>query len=103
MRTSNLTLVIVALILFVISIGLITRGIGDYYANRDLKNKDMVTVDKVEEGDEEVELSGYFEGYYGSDENPDSYLRNDPFRDICSQVDAEEGTAVVYSNVVCFK
>jgi len=103
MRTGNLILIFIALVLFVISGVLITKGTRDYYISKDSKDQDRVTVNKTEEADEGVELSEYFEGYYESDENPDSFLRNDPFRDICSQVDAEEGTTVVYSNVVCFK
>jgi len=103
MRTNNLILVAAASVLFVISGTLIIRGVRDYYIKRDLKNKDVVTVNRDGERDEEVELSGYFEGYYESDEDPDSYLQNDPFRDICSQFEAEEGTVVVYSNIVCFK
>lgn len=103
MRGNNILLVALALISFVISGVLLIKGIGNHYANRDMENEDVVNVDKDDFVDEEVELSGYFEGYYESDDDPDSYARNDPFRDVCSQVDAEEGTAVVYSNIVCFK
>lgn len=103
MQTNNLILGVVAFVLFIVSGFLITRGVLDYYQNRDFKNNDEVATRKNEKGDDEVELSGYFEGYYESDGDLDSYALDDPFREVCSQVEGEEGTTVVLSNIVCYK
>jgi hypothetical protein len=102
MRGNNLFLAVLALILFTISGILIINGVGVYFKNNDSSEKDVVVENQEPKDNEDVELSGYFDGGFGGD-SPDSYARNDPFREVCSQVDLEEGTTVVYSNVVCFK
>jgi len=103
MQTNKLIFGVVAIVLFIISGLLITKGVMDYYHNKDVPNKDVVVTENDEEKDDNVELSGYFESYYESDEDSDSYALNDPFREVCSQVEGEEGTTVVLSNIVCYK
>jgi hypothetical protein len=102
MRGNNLILAILALILFTISGFLLVMGIGKYLQNKDLTQEGAVVEDQEPKGNEDVELSGYFDIGF-EDDSPDSYARNDPFREVCSQVDLDEGTTVVYSNIVCFK
>jgi len=101
MRGNNLILAILAIVLFTVSGFLIIRGVGEYAKNKDAGGSIVVENQEPDDGDD-VELSGYFDVGF-EDDSPDSYARNDPFREVCSQVDLEEGTTVVYSNVVCFK
>lgn len=92
-----------AFVLFTISSVLIIKGISDNYLNRKSVG-DASVLTEGKNGEKEVELSEYFEDYYSDDEvREDAFSRNDPFRDVCSQVDAEAGATVVYSNIVCFK
>jgi hypothetical protein len=100
MKGNNLILGVLAIIVLSISGVLIARGIADYSKNKD-KGKTAVVSD-IKQKEEEIELTEYYDVGFESDD-PDSYARNDPFREVCSQVDLEEGTTVVYSNVVCFK
>lgn len=102
MRGNSLVVAVFAFILLVISGFLIIRGIGEYAKDKELSRKEAVVDEKETTVNEEVELSEFYEVGFES-ESPDSYSRNDPFREVCSQVDLEEGTTVVYSNVVCFK
>lgn len=102
MRGNNLFLAVLALILFTLSATLIVKGVSVHFKNNDSAKGDIVEENQEPKDNEDVELSGYFDGGFESD-SPDSYARNDPFREVCSQVDLEEGTTVVYSNVVCFK
>lgn len=100
--TTNSLLIVIAAVLLLISIPLIVKGVRDSYL-KGVTESDIEEISINYDKNEEVDVSSYFEDYVSEPDSEDSYLRNDPFRDICSQIEAEEGTVIVYSHVVCFK
>ena len=103
MLRKNPFLIIFLATLFLLSTILLIKGLFLYRENGTLnvqvEKNDNTAVGVV---NDLPDMEEYFNDDF-SGETSGNYLGPDPFKDICSEVDAPKGSVVVYSNIVCFK